>query len=171
MREEGFKLPRGSKVYQLYALIGFAESPRKGYDAVHMSAAILPASTPSKLTLGQIKAWISDTPGQHHAIGRYQIIPSTLLDLQTRLGLPDSTRFDQKTQDRMASVLLQDADYTSFLRGRVDASTFMENLAAIWAGLPLQNGKSAYHGLAGNRATISRAFFETQMARIYPERF
>lgn len=57
MREAGFKLPKGSQIDQLYALIGFAESHRKGYDAVHMSAIILPAGPPTTLTLGQIKVW------------------------------------------------------------------------------------------------------------------
>ena len=159
MRETAFQLPSGSQIDQLFALISFAESPRKGYDAIHMSAAHLPAVTPSNLTLGEIKAWITDTPGQHHAIGRYQIIPSTLLNLQTRLGLSDASRFSRRTQDRMASLLLLDAGYQDFMSGKVSTADFMDNLARIWAGLPLQNGKSAYHGYAGNHATISRAFF------------
>ena len=43
----------------------------------------------------------------------------------------------------------------------------MDNLARIWAGLPLPSGKSAYHGYAGNRATITRAFYAEQMGRIF----
>jgi len=36
----------------------------------------------------------------------------------------------------------------------------MDNLALIWAGLPQADGRSAYHGYAGNRATITRTRFE-----------
>lgn len=167
-RETAFVLPRGPDVDQLYALISFAESPHKGYDSIHMSATRLPAHPPRQLTLGQIKTWIADTPGQHHAIGRYQIIPSTFLNLQKRLVLSDTTLFNQETQDLMASLLLKDAGYIKFQSGRISRSKFMDNLAAIWAGLPLDTGKSAYHGKAGNRATITHKFYAAQMARIFP---
>lgn len=50
--------------------------------------------------------------------------------------------------------------------GRLGDEAFMDNLARIWAGFPLRNGRSAYHGIAGNRATVSRAFFRAQIAAI-----
>ncbi|QEP30415.1 glycoside hydrolase family 104 protein [Pukyongiella litopenaei] len=162
-----FRLPEGSKLDRLYALIALAESPRAGYDAVHGSARRRPPAKPTALTLGQIKRWIRATPGQHHAIGRFQIIPSTLVALQRRLSLPDGTRFDRATQDRMAALLLADAGYDDVIGGRLPLAGFMDRLAHIWAGLPLASGKSAYHGHAGNRATITRAFYARQMRAIF----
>ena len=162
-----FRLPRGSQVDQLFALIAFAEAPKAGYDAIHHSARKLPRQKPTRMTLGQIKAWVKDTPGQHHAIGRYQFIPSTFRNLQARLGLPDEVRFSPEIQDRMASLLLADAGYHAFRSRALGHDAFMDRLARIWAGLPLRNGKSAYHGHAGNRATISRAFYARQVKAIF----
>ena len=44
----------------------------------------------------------------------------------------------------------------------------MHNLARIWAGLPLPNGRSFYQGFAGNRATMSWAEFNGGMEAIWP---
>ena len=162
-----FTLPTGPMLDQLFAVIAFAESPRRGYDAIHGSATRLPAKPPTQLTIGQIKAWIKDTPGQHHAIGNFQIIPSTLLNLQRRLRLPDSAPFNRSTQDKMGALLVSDAGYERAITGSLSLSEFMDNLARIWAGLPLATGKSAYHGYAGNRATVTRSFFAKQIAGIF----
>ena len=165
--ERAFRLPAGPRIEQLYALIEFAESPALGYDAIHHSARKRTGKKPTRMTLAEIHSWIEATPGQHHAIGRFQIIPSTLARLQSRLGLPGSTRFSRETQNRMAALLIADAGYAEFRAGRLSLSGFMDNLARIWAGLPLASGKSAYHGYAGNRATITRAFYAEQMGRIF----
>ncbi len=162
-----FQLPNGTKVDQLFAVIARAESPRAGYNAIHLSARRLPAKKPTEMTLCEVFAWIKATPKQHHAIGRFQIIPSTLASLQRRLDLPCSTPFNKPTQDRMASLLIADAGYHDLHGGRITQSRFMDNLARIWAGLPLASGKSAYHNYAGNRATISRAFYEKQITKIF----
>ncbi|MES0864814.1 hypothetical protein ABLN87_20885 [Ruegeria sp. SCPT10] len=166
-RLASFRLPKGTEVDQLYALIEFAESPRAGYDAIHHSAKKLTAKRPTQMTLGEIKTWIRATPGQHHAIGRFQVIPSTLASLQRRLRLPDSAVFNKTTQNKMAGVLLYDAGYQDFVAGDLTLFRFMDNLALIWAGFPKANGKSHYHGYAGNRATVTRAFFEKQMVKIF----
>lgn len=165
-----FRLPKGTRVDQLYALIEFAESPQAGYNAIHGSATRLTRKRPTQMTLGEIKSWIKATPGQHHAIGRFQIIPSTLANLQRRLGLADTVVFSQGTQDRMAAVLLADAGYHDFVSQEITVGKFMDNLAYIWAGFPLATGKSAYHGYAGNKATITRPFFGKQMAAIFAHR-
>ena len=63
----------------------------------------------SEITLGQLKQYQSrsrDSSGQLWATGRYQIIPDTLKGLQGNLSLPDSTKYDKKTQDKMGLQLL-----------------------------------------------------------------
>lgn len=162
-----FQLPSGSIVDQLFALIAFAEAPKGRYDSIHHGAKIRPAKKPSQMTLAEIYQWIDDTPGQPHAIGNFQIIPSTLLNLQKRLGLPDGVLFNRATQNRMAALLLADAGHHKFGSGKISLATYQNNLARIWAGLPLASGKSAYHGYAGNRATITRAFYDQKMQLIF----
>lgn len=156
-----------SRTDQLKSLIAFAEAGPKGYDAIHHSARNLPRKAPTQMTLREIDRWTRATPKQPHAIGRYQFIPSTLRSLQRRAGLSPNIRFSPQVQDQLADLLLRDAGYEAFLQGRLGRRRFMNNLALIWAGLPRSNGKSAYHGYAGNRATVSIAFYQNEMAKIF----
>lgn len=153
----------------LRQLIESAEARRDGYNAVQHGARIKPRAAPTLLSLGEINAWIDETPGQPHAIGRYQFIPDTLRRLTKRLGLPPETRFTPGVQDRLADILLAEAGLAKLHRGELARSEFMRNLAKIWAGFPLPNGKSYYHGHAGNKASLSWATFEREMRRIFPD--
>lgn len=148
-------------------LIAQAEAGRDGYDAVQYGARIKPDRPPTQMTLGDVFAWIKDTPGQPHAIGRYQFIPSTLARLVTILDASPHERFSPQMQDRLADILLQEAGLDAYRAGRMTRHGFMNNLAKIWAGLPNSSGRSHYHGYAGNAATMSWARFDTEMARIF----
>ena len=158
---------RGTPVERIRQLIQYAESRRDGYDAVQHGAVIKPRKAPTRMTIGEINRWIDDTPGQPHAIGRYQFIPPTLRSLIKRLGLPDSTRFSPDIQDRLADVLLIEAGLNSVRSGAMKRETFMHNLAKIWAGFPTANGRSYYHGYAGNKSSITWAQYDAEMRRIF----
>ena len=157
----------GTGIEGLRKLIRFAESHRDGYNAIHHSAKRRPVKTPTEMTIGEILAWIDATPGQHHAIGQYQIIPTTLKRLIAKTGLPPTTKFSPKVQDFLGDMLILEAGYREFKSGQLPAAKFMDGLGKIWAGLPMANGRSAYHGKAGNRATITRAQFDAQMRQIF----
>ncbi|MEL6466003.1 MAG: hypothetical protein AAFQ58_13630 [Pseudomonadota bacterium] len=153
---------------ELRSLIAKAEAGKAGYDAVQYGADIKPSGRPTTLTIQQIYDWIDATPGQPHAIGRYQFIPPTLRRLVTQLDLSPRARFTPDIQDRLADLLLAEAGLQHFLTGQKPRHAFMNNLAKIWAGLPNDTGQSHYHGYAGNKATMSWAYFDAQMARIFP---
>ena len=104
-----------TKTQRLLGLIAVAEATHRGYDTVQLRARIKPPGPPTQLTLAEIRTWVRNTPGQQHAIGRYQFIPKTFNSLQRRLRLPDNTRFSPAVQDQMALVLLKDAGYNDFL--------------------------------------------------------
>lgn len=159
-----------TQIDRLLSLIAHAEAGPAGYDAVQYGARIRPAKPPTQMTLGEIYAWIAATPGQPHAIGRYQFIPSTLRRVARVRGFGPETPFTPGVQDALALVLLEDAGLSDFQAGEMERVTFMRNLAKIWAGLPLPNGKSYYEGHAGNSATMSWTRFEGGMARIWPVR-
>ena len=89
------------------------------------------------MTLGEIYQWIDDTPGQPHAIGRYQFIPPTLRRVARERGFGPETQFTPGVQDALALVLLNDAGFARFQAGELDRRRFMHNLARIWAGLRL----------------------------------
>lgn len=157
-----------SPVDRLKSLIALAEAGPKGYDAVHVSAKRRVPKLPTQMTLREIAVWVKATPGQPHAIGRYQIIPSTMRELIRRSGFSPQTRFSPQVQDAFADILLADAGLEKFLAGRISRKRFMNNLARVWAGLPTSKGRSYYHGYAGNRHTISLKFYRSQMATFFP---
>lgn len=159
---------RGSGVQVIRALIEEAESRRDGYDAVQHGARIKPAKQPTQMTLAEIFEWIAATPGQPHAIGRYQFIPVTLRRVMVKANIAPSQRFSPQVQDRLADVLLAEAGLHRFLSGALERQAFMNNMAKIWAGLPNSTGRSHYDGYAGNKAAISWARFDTVMAQISP---
>ncbi len=148
-------------------IIARAEAGPSGYDAVQYGARTKPPRPPTRMTLAEIEAWTRDTPGQPHAIGRYQFIPATLRRLTRALELPADTRFTPDIQDRLAERLLMEAGLDRFRAGELGRIAFMNNLARIWAGLPTSSGRSHYHGYAGNKATMSWARFEREMAGLF----
>lgn len=151
----------------LRRLIADAEAGPLDYDAVQYGARVKPERAPTQMTLGEIYAWIDRTPGQPHAIGRYQFIPPTLRSLVNQLNLPLNTQFTPDVQDQLADILLEDAGMSQFTSGVMSRHQFMNNLAKIWAGLPNSTGRSHYHGYAGNKASISWTRFDREMAEIF----
>ena len=59
------------------------------------------------MTLGGVFTWVMATPGQQHAIGRHQFIPSTLTYVSRESGFRASTRYDRCTQDLIATFLIR----------------------------------------------------------------
>lgn len=149
-------------------LIAEAEAGLAGYDAIHHGARILPQKLPTRLTIAEVRRWARATPGQPHAIGRYQFIPPTFNRLVSELGLKDRQIFSALVQDQMADVLLAEAGLHQYLAGTMGQTTFMNNLAKIWAGLPNDSGQSHYHGYAGNKAVITWDQFRRAMDEIFP---
>jgi muramidase (phage lysozyme) len=166
------ELPRSvvasDAVKKLMQLIASAEAGKKQYDAVQYAATIKPPKRPTEMTIGEIYKWIEETPGQQHAIGRYQFIPATLRRLVKHVGASRSDRFSPLLQDRLAHQLLEEAGLSATMAGEMSRHDFMHNLSKIWAGLPTSSGKSYYHGFAGNKAVLSWARFDEEMARLFP---
>lgn len=155
-------------VVKIRQIIESAESRKHGYDAVQFGARIRPGKRPTQMTIGEIYAWIDATPGQPHAIGRYQFIPTTLRRLVDLLALNEHDVFSPDIQDRLSDILLDEAGYGRFRAGKMTRHDFMNNLAKIWAGLPTSSGRSYYDGYAGNKASLTWEDFDAQMAQIFP---
>ncbi len=155
-----FRSGKESHVVRIRQLIARAEAGSKDYDAVQYGAKVRPAKVPTAMTIAEIYDWIDATPGQPHAIGRYQFIPKTLRALVKRLDIDPKTQFSPATQDLLADSLLADAGLDAAQKGDIGRHKFMKNLAKIWAGLPTSTGLSYYHGHAGNKATMTWADFE-----------
>ena len=163
-------LPRGvakGAVAKLMQLIASAEAGKANYDAVQHGAKRKPPKKPTQMTVAEINAWIKATPGQPHALGRYQLIPATFRRLVKHQGVKPQARFSPELQDQLAHQLIEEAGYSAFLQAEMPRKTFMLNLAKIWAGLPTSSGKSYYEGYAGNSASLTWSHFDTEMKRIF----
>jgi muramidase (phage lysozyme) len=151
-------------------IIEQAESRRDGYDAVQHGARVKPPRVPTQMSVAEIYAWIASTPGQPHAIGRYQFIPVTLRRVMKKIGASPQQRFSPQLQDQLADVLLAEAGFHDIKAGKLSRREFMNNLAKIWAGLPNDTGRSHYDGHAGNKASMTWAKFDVQMARAFAQK-
>jgi len=157
-----------SAAKQLMTLIAGAEAGKAGYDAVQHGTRTRPARRPTEMTIAEIYQWIDDTPGQPHAIGRYQLIPATLRRLVRHQEVPLSKRFSPELQDQLAHQLLEEAGLSEFLSAEMPRADFMLNLAKIWAGLPTSSGRSYYEDYAGNSAVYTWGYFDAHFSKIFP---
>src|SRR5690554_1481588 len=108
------------------------------------------------------------------ALGRYQIVRTTLRAIRKTLKLSPSALFDAEMQDRCACYLLGLRGIDKYLAGRLSEDTLINNLAHEWASLPTATGKGAYAGqnaaVTPNRlrqvlAEVKQHHYETQPAR------
>lgn len=103
------------------------------------------------------------------AVGRYQIIKSTLRGLQRKLGLQDSELFTPALQDKFAVELLKGRGYSRWWNGGLSDQDFAHNLSLEWASLPdpENGGKSHYDGVGPNHAgtTLDAVYVMLKKAR------
>ena len=85
------------------------------------------------------------------AVGRYQIVRTTLKAIRATLKLDGTLLYDAAMQDRLACYLLGLRGIDKYLAGRLSEDTLLLNLAQEWASLPTPQG-SGYYG--GQRAAV-----------------
>jgi len=96
------------------------------------------------------------------ALGRYQIVRTTLRSLRRRLGLDGRDLFDAAMQDRLAAQLLIGRGFTQFISGRKSEDDFINALAREWASLPTTAGVGYY---GGQRAHVTLAEVRRALAQ------
>ena len=148
-----FKGGGGAKVSgqsgALLDLIGKGESGGNYNALVGGGEADLTNMTVAQVQELQKKMKASGRPSS--AVGKYQMIASTLAEQMKKAGLDaNTTKFDQKTQDLLAQQLVDQAGY-----GKKDNATVMKNLAGTWASLPQDmSGRGRYDGFNTNKSNI-----------------
>ena len=153
---------------RLLALIRAVEAPA-GYDDYYRGVSAPPPRLLTSMTIGEVLAWQDriDPHSISEASGGYQIMEDTLRDLVARYGLDPAERYSPQVQDYLATRLIDESGWVGFQRGEISAAAFGDRLARVWAGLPRltgpARGRSAYHGLAGNRALIPAEMFEAAL--------
>lgn len=141
----------------------------------------LPPKPITQMTLREVKqyqaklgpAWARG-PGRgtvSSAVGRYQIVGTTLRQLQKELGVDDNELFSHELQDRMALQLLKRRGIDDWLAGKMSDRQFHSNLSKEWDSIadPNKQGDlTRAHSQKANttKADIGRLF---SMIRSSPE--
>lgn len=91
------------------------------------------------------------------AIGRFQMIPSTLAAVvakgEKRGEVSRTDKFTPATQNKLLKVLLDDIGYQKFLSGKMTKEQFTARIAGTWAGIAKNElGQGVYDGKHGNQA-------------------
>lgn len=139
--------------------IGKYEAPG-GYDSIHANTRESPPKPLTRMRLHEVLDWQRQIRPRvvSTAVGRYQFIHQTLARLSGDYHLDTDRLFDKSLQDELANRLLDECGY-----GKRQLSAFANCLAIVWAALPRVagrgTGRSAWHGVAGNRALVSRDAF------------
>lgn len=142
----------------ILTLIGTFEGP-DGYDTVYYGSKVKPEKPITEMTIDEVQAWQDrsvSAGAKSSAAGVYQFIRTTLRDTAQKAGIPSTTKFDRFTQDRMARHALRRC---GFYKHTVPDTEIGNCLAGVWAALPIVSGdrmgRSAYHGVAGNKSLTS----------------
>lgn len=110
----------------------------------------------SELTVGQVK---SLQRSRIYAVGRYQMIPSTLSYAVSKAGVSASELFTPQVQNRLLQALLDHKrpSIGAYIRGEHDnLNLALRAMALEWASVAWINGRSHYEGQGGNRAHVTR---------------
>jgi conjugal transfer mating pair stabilization protein TraG len=119
------------------------------------------------MTLSEVAAFQRDMVKQGKesgAVGKYQIIGSTLQGLIKEMNLdPATDKFTPELQDRMAMQLLERRGFAQWKAGKLSDEEFANRVAQEWAGLPVvtgsKAGRSYYAGVGSNKAGVSTTAF------------
>lgn len=111
------------------------------------------------------------------ALGRYQIIRTTLRTIKKTLKLGNNELFNAEMQDCLACFLLGQRGIDKWLGGYLKEDTLISNLAHEWASLPMPDGNSAYGTVkkgdkhVKQKASVSVASVKSALAEVKRRHF
>ena len=157
-------------------LIGHSEGGKFGYNALvykldeNKKSSSGGSADLINMTIGEVKEFQKGMIAEGHAstaVGRYQIIHSTLKGAQAGLGLPDSAKFDQRTQDKMFMYLADGRGFKKYLDNPTEENKkkLLSNLPNEWAILKTASGKGAFDGIVGNKGSVGQNTVNSAISR------
>ena len=166
---------QGTKALKpLLELIGEVES-KNNYNAYYRKPNNKNNPRLDAMTINQVLNWQDSyiaSGSKSSAAGYYQIIRKTLRHLLNKMNIPSSTIFSAQLQDEMAVHLMKERGLDEFLAGNLALSSFANELAKIWASLPVVNGenkgKSYYAGDGLNKALVSVSAIVSKLEEVRP---
>lgn len=77
-----------------------------------------------------------------NAVGKYQIIQPTLIDITEAMDVERDEKFDEALQDRIAIALIDRRGAREYANNDLTQEEFAANLAKEWAALPKTTGSN-----------------------------
>ena len=143
----------------LLNLIAKAES-RGNYNAYFGNASNTSIDFTS-MTIAEVLNWQAEyikKGSPSSAVGRYQILNTTLSGLVDQHNIDKNQRYDKKTQDELAIMLLERRGSIAYVNKDITQKEFAASIAKEWASLPKVNGenpeKSYYHSDGLNKSLV-----------------
>lgn len=124
------------------------------------------------MTIAQVLQWQHDFVSQgspSSAVGKYQIVESTLRGLVRQLQIAPEVLYDEVMQDRLAVALLERRGSLDYVDNMLTREQFAANLAQEWAALPRViggNPQDSYYagdGLNQSRISVEDVFVALQV--------
>lgn len=143
----------------LLNLIAKAES-RGNYNAYFGNASNSTIDFTS-MTIAEVLNWQAEyvrKGSPSSAVGRYQILNTTLSGLVDGHTINKNQRYDKETQDTLAVKLLERRGSIAYVNKEISQKEFAANIAKEWASLPKVVGdnpdKSYYHSDGLNKSLV-----------------
>lgn len=156
-------------------LIGKTEGGRYGYNALvykYVDGKKVSGGSADlvNMTMKEVKEFQKGMRAKGHAstaVGRYQVIDTTLQDAQNALRIPDSAIFNARTQDRIFTWLADRRGFRAYLDNPTEENKrkLLANLPNEWAVLKTAKGKGVWDHLAGNKGTVSQSVVDEAIVR------
>lgn len=159
---------------KLLTLVGKAES-KNNYNAYFGN----PSNQSVKftdMTIAEVLRWQSEHVSQGNvssAVGKYQIINTTLSELVDKTGMDKGQKFDQATQDKLAISLIEKRGSEEYINKELTREELAANLAKEWAALPKvvgDNPNESYYAADGiNKSLVKVEEVLNAIEQIKPE--
>ena len=158
----------------LLRVIGAAES-NDNYNAYYGNA-VNTTVTFTNMTIAEVLQWQQSFVQQgspSSAVGRYQIINTTLASLVRQLGIDIQQKFTPALQDTLAITLLERRGAVDYANKKITDKEFASQLAKEWAALPKTLGTTpvasfyAGDGLNAARVTIPEVLGAINLIRVH----
>lgn len=158
----------------LLGVIGAAES-NDNYNAYYGNAANTTV-TFTNMTIAEVLQWQQSFVQQGNpssAVGRYQIINTTLASLVQQLNINVQQKFTPALQDTLAITLLERRGAVDYANKKITKEEFAAQLAKEWAALPKTLGatpEASYYagdGLNAARVTIPEVLGAINLIRVH----
>ena len=153
-------------VKSLSTIIAGGESGKEGYDAYNRGTGLGPTGhrNISGMTIDEISAAQKlDTSDKNRlmAVGKYQMMPTTLAEGAKSLGMSGGTKFDENTQEKLYTDYLvgkKRPEIKDYITGKsTDAQAAQIAMAKEWRSIadPRTGQTFADKGAAGNKASVT----------------